>query len=87
MFRVYQSGYKLKHRINNFIKNATKAPSLAIKRYVPGDWIAIRLWLRRTLVQVNGEWSMVNICTLLTIHEPNAQVSDTTGDAIKYKSR
>jgi len=49
------------------------------------------LSLRRTLVLVNGEWAMVNSSLYLIDHSqftidetvPNAQVSDTTGDAMK----
>ena len=50
----------------------------------------IRHSLRRTLVLVNGEWSMVNKDVALIIdhsplpiHSLTAQVSDTTGDAIR----
>ncbi|WP_158638387.1 hypothetical protein [Panacibacter ginsenosidivorans] len=49
--------------------------------------------MRRTLVLVNGEWSMMNKTIVqfidhspLTIHDPNAQVSDTTGDTQRTKS-
>jgi hypothetical protein len=58
--------------------------------YVSNCIAAIKLPLRRTLVLVNGESAMVNKMAshnLLTIHELNVQVSDTTGDAMKYYSR
>jgi hypothetical protein len=68
--------------------------TLKKENYEPNNRIIWHRSLRRTLVLVNGEWSMVNKVlhnlidySTLTKKVPNAQVSDTTGDAQRFKSR